>query len=202
MDIFIRYKKIKERLSKGKMIFNNNDNPFTDEFTNEFGLLCGAFTEEFTEEFETQCGSLCGGIDIPVLWYTGQYQRGKDNISILAPVIYIEMPKTLDINYFPRKLQVAKNVSIKIHILSIAPYKSVDNAMQDSNIEKHNILLKKVEALLNGFEVKNENGKLMASQFIINNTPTMSYMSSFVVSVLEYKCEFYEKEPIYSCNMT
>ena len=199
MDIFIRYKKIKERLNKGKMIFNYN--PFADEFTNEFGILCGAFTEEFTNEFETQCGTLCGGIDTPILWYNGQYQRGKDNISILAPVIYIEMPKILDINYFPRKLQVAKNVAIKIHILSIAPYKSMDNPMQDSNIEKHNILLKRVEALLNGFEVKNEKGKLIASQFILNSMPTMSYMSSFVVSVLEYKCEFYEKEPIQSCNM-
>lgn len=131
---------------------------------------------------------------VPLLWYTGQYQRGKDNVSIIAPAIYIEMPKQLKIDYFPRKLQVAKDAVIKIHILSIAPYKSMDNPMQDAQIEKHNQFIAAVQSVLNGFTIKDSSNKVIASQFILQPENPMNYMGSCAFTILGYKSEFYEKE--------
>lgn len=165
MDVFLRYKAIKQRLNGG-----------------------GQFSDEFSDIFDT------GYVDTPIFWYTGQYQKGKDNVSYIAPAIYIEMPKTLKIDYFPRKLQVAKDAQIKIHIVSTAPYKSMDNAMQDAAVEKHMKLNEDVHALLNAFQIKDINGQLLASQLININENTMNYLGSFAFSVLTYKCEFYHKE--------
>lgn len=165
MDVFIRYKAIKQRLNGG-----------------------GEFTDTFSDVFDTT------GLDIPVFWYTGQYQKGKDNVSYVAPAIYIEMPKNLKVDYFPRKLQVVKDAQIKIHIVSTAPYKSIDNAMQDAAVEKHMKLNEDVHALLNGFQIKDVNGQLLASQLININENSMNYIGSTAFTILTYKCEFYHKE--------
>jgi hypothetical protein len=165
MDVFVRYKAIKQRLNSG-------------------GTLSEAFS---LAPNNTPVG-------VPVFWYTGQYQKGKDNVSYIAPAIYIEMPKNLKIDYFPRKLQVVKDAQIKIHIVSTAPYKSIDNAMQDAAVEKHMKLNEDVHALLNAFQIKDAKGQLLASQLIITGENTMNYLGSFAFSVLTYKCEFYLKE--------
>ncbi|MEN9447130.1 MAG: hypothetical protein RJA25_420 [Bacteroidota bacterium] len=137
---------------------------------------------------------LLNSIGIPILWYNGQYQLGKDNVSILAPVIYIEMPTDMKIDYFPRGLQTVRNAHIKIHILSIAPYKSIDNQIQDHKIEQHQTLIDDVHNLLNGFEMKTDAGKVITSQLILQGIAPMKYRSSFVVTVLDYVCEFYKQE--------
>ena len=165
MDVFIRYKAIKDRLIGG-----------------------GQFSEEFADQFSNNA------LDIPVFWYTGQYQKGKDNVSYVAPAIYIEMPKNLKIDYFPRKRQVAKDAIIKIHILSVAPYKSVDSAVQDAAVEKHQALINNVHDLLNGFEIKDVNNNLLATQFILGNDNPMNYMGTFAFTILNYKSEFRHRE--------
>lgn len=66
MDVFIRYKEIKKRLVEGAV-----------------------FSEEFSEVFDSVA------IDCPALWYTGQYQTAKDNVSVVCPVVYIEMQRQL-----------------------------------------------------------------------------------------------------------
>lgn len=66
--------------------------------------------------------------------------------------------------------------------------------MQDAAIAKHQKMIDDVQLILNGWQMRDTNGSLMCSQFILVNENTMNYMSSFAFSILTYKCEFYHKE--------
>jgi hypothetical protein len=133
-------------------------------------------------------------LGIPTFFYTGQYQTGKDNTSFVCPAIYIEMPKNLKIDYFPGKLQVAKDAEVKIHVLTSAPYKSQDNSIQDAALTLHNTKLNAMDSLLSGWEIKNNDGKLLASQFILSGENNHIYRGSSVASVHSFKSEFYHSE--------
>lgn len=100
----------------------------------------------------------------------------------------------MQIDYFPGKLQVAKGVQIRIHLLTSAPYKDQDNSIQDSAIANHQDKLNQIKTLLDAFEIKNVSGKLLASQFIQTALDPISYRESYAYSVITYVSEFYEKE--------
>ena len=130
----------------------------------------------------------------PCFYFTGQYLSGKNNVGYAVPAIFIEMPKNLKIDYFPGKWQVAKNALIKIHLLTSAPYSSVDNAIQDSAVQSHQTKVNDLNNILSGMEIRGTNNKLLISQFILVNSNILNYTESFAYSVLTYQCEFYHKE--------
>jgi hypothetical protein len=68
-------------------------------------------------------------LGVKTFWYTGQYQVGKENQSLVVPAIYIQMPGESQIDFVGKQVKVAKKIPIIIHYISIAPFKGVDNAI-------------------------------------------------------------------------
>lgn len=141
------------------------------------------------KKIKDKIGSIC-----PTFYFTGQYLEGKGKVGYAVPAIYIEMPKALKIDYFPGKLQVAKEAQVKIHLLSNAPYSTADNTIQDTALQNHQAKLKQIHDLLSGTQFKDNNNKLIMSQFILVADSGLNYNESFAYQVLTYQSEFYHKE--------
>jgi len=124
-----------------------------------------------------------------VLYYTGQYSKDKGNTSYVAPVIYIEMPKTLKVDYFPGGVKVAKGAEIRIHYLSNAPFQGHDNTVQDSAVQAHETTVADIMEELEGLEIKDSSGRVIASGLIHTGSTPVAYRLMYAFSVLIFKCE-------------
>jgi len=134
-----------------------------------------------------------------VLYNIGQYEKGKDKTSYIVPVIYIEMPKNLKVDYFHRGIKVAKGAEIKIHYVSYAPYHSIDKTIQDSAVLAHESKVSDIMAIMEGLELKDDSGRVIATAMIHSASNMQNYRETFVYSVLTYKCEIrdYGIEAVY-----
>jgi len=127
---------------------------------------------------------------VPVYFYIGQYLPGKDNTSYVVPAIYIEFPKENEIDFFPTKRVVAKDVNIKIHYISYAPFKNHDNATQEAALSQHNAHLVIIDKLLTGWNAVEPGGlKIITQQLIPTGSSLLNFMDKAVVSVITYKTE-------------
>lgn len=133
---------------------------------------------------------------IPVFFYIGQYKKGKDNTSYRIPAIYIELPKDNKIDFYPKKIMTAKEVRIKIHYISYAPFKNADNAQQEEAIQQHEATLKVIDKLLNLLVIKDAGNKNLTEQFVTDNANLLDFLDSAVVSVLGYKTQVYSRHLI------
>jgi hypothetical protein len=126
----------------------------------------------------------------PVFYYIGQYQKGKDNTSYVVPAIYIEMPKSNDIQFLRRRA-LAKGVQIKIHYINYAPFKNQDTAAQDAALQAHETKLKEIDLLMNGWAVLDGNGRVLTEQLVPVTGNMLNFMPQSVVSVIGYKTDVY-----------
>lgn len=133
---------------------------------------------------------------IPIYFYIEQYHRGKDNTSYSIPAIYIELPKNNNIDFYPKKVMSAKDVIIKIHYISYAPFKNADNAQQETAIAQHEAALKQIDKLLNCWNVKDVNNQNLTEQLITDGCSLLNFMDKAVVSIINYKTEAYSRHLI------
>lgn len=122
-------------------------------------------------------------------YYTGQYSKEKGNTSYLSPAIYVEMPKNLQVDYFPAGVKIARKAEIRIHCLSNAPFSGQDNTQQDAAIQTHDAILADIMETLEGLEVKDSSGRVIATGLIHTGSVPLSYRSMYGVSVLVFQCE-------------
>jgi hypothetical protein len=132
------------------------------------------------------------GNDVPVFFYIGQYLPGKDNTSYRVPAIYIEMPKDVNINFYPRKLQSAKQAIIKIHYTSYAPFKNQTNLVQETAIAEHENKLMEIDRLLNTWNAKHAT-KNITEQLITDGGSFLKFQHMALISVLNYKTQIYSR---------
>jgi len=132
-------------------------------------------------------------LGVKTFWYTGQYQIGKGNQSLVAPAIYIQMPDDSDITFVGKEVKVAKKVPISIHYVSIAPFKGVDNAIQDSAIEDHEAKLKAIDKLLEGWNATDANQQILTQQLTEIKSNTLKYISKNLASVITYQTDIYSR---------
>ena len=125
----------------------------------------------------------------PVYLYIGQYKPGKDNTSYSIPAIYIELPKNVPVNVYPRKIMSSAFVNIQIHFIGYAPFKNADNAQQEAAVEGHEAILKQIDTLLNGWNVKDTAGKNVTEAFGLDNVNPLNFEDKAVYSILEYKTQ-------------
>lgn len=130
-------------------------------------------------------------LGVPVFFYIGQYTPGKDNTSYVVPVIYIEMPDENQLDFFGKKLMVAKNANVKIHYLSHAPFKNHDNAVQDAALELHETKVREIDVLLNGWNATNGNGKNLTEQLIPSGGRLMKFQRKSAITVVNYRTDLY-----------
>ncbi len=133
------------------------------------------------------------GLGIKTFWYTGQYQVGKANQSLVAPAIYIQMPADTNITFVGKEVKVAKKVPITIHYLSSAPFKGVDNAVQDAAIEDHEAKLKAIDKLLDGWNATDTDGQVLTQQLTEIKSNSLQYVSTNLVSVITYQTDIYSR---------
>ena len=132
-------------------------------------------------------------LGIKTFWYTGQYQQGKDNTSLVVPAIYIEMPGESAIDFVGKQVKVAKKVPITIHYISNAPFKGVDNAVQDTAIEAHEAKLKALDKLLDGWNSIDTDGQILTQQLTEIKSNSLQYMGKNLVSVITYQTGIYSR---------
>lgn len=128
----------------------------------------------------------------PCFYYLGQYLSGKDNTSYKVPAIYIEMPKNLATTFLPRKLMVAEDAQVKIHLLTNAPFKNNDNVNQDAFIAEHQAKLDEIDRLLTGWAAKT-GAVLLTNQLIPIASNNNNFDGVKVFSVKTYSSEFYSR---------
>lgn len=132
-------------------------------------------------------------IGVNTFWYTGQYQVGKANQSLVVPAIYIQMPGESDITFVGKEVKVAKKVPIAIHYLSSAPFKGVDNSVQDTAIEAHEAKLKAIDKLLDGWNATDTDGQILTQQLTEIKSDTLKYISKNLVSVITYQTDIFSR---------
>lgn len=133
------------------------------------------------------------GATVPVFFYIGQYQKGKENTSYTIPAIYIELPKNMPLNFYPKKVMSAKGIEIKIHYISYAPFTNADNSQQEAAIAQHEARLKEIDKLTNGWVMKDIAGLNLTEQLISNNGSFLNFADKAVYSVMTYKTEVYSR---------
>ncbi len=127
----------------------------------------------------------------PVFYYMAQYLPGKDNTSYKVPAIYIEMPKNLTVNFYPRKIKAARGV-IKVHVVSNAPFAAGDGPVQDSQLQAHQALVNSVDKLANAQVFKDGQGRLLTQQLINTGANNNVMQKGCVVNVLSYSTEMFD----------
>ncbi len=125
----------------------------------------------------------------PIFPFIGQYTKGKDNTAYKAG-IYIEIPKNLDV-YNYGSVKSARD-TIRIHVLSNAPYKNHDNEVQDAAYDTHNAVLKAVEDLLQGWVIKDNLERLLTQQFVGNRDSMHNVLHMQIYSILGFTTEMYD----------
>lgn len=132
------------------------------------------------------------GINVPIFFYIGQYQPGRDNTSYKVPAIYLEFQKEIMIDFFPTKRMVAKAVNIKLHYISYAPFKNHDNEVQDNALDEHNAKLVEIDKLLNGWNaVEERSDRILTQQLIPKGGSFMFFINSAVGSIIDYQTEIF-----------
>jgi hypothetical protein len=125
--------------------------------------------------------------------WLGQYLPGKDNTSYKVPAIYIEMPRDFNIDFFTGKIMVAKGVQVKIHVINNAPFKNHDPISQDTYIDEHEAMVAAVDNLVSGWNIADENGKLLTQQFVNVGASVNNMNGLHIYTVLTYVTEFYSR---------
>ncbi len=134
------------------------------------------------------------GTQIPVFFYLKQYEVSKDNTSYRVPAIYIEMPQNTPIDFWGKKLMGSKkNVTIKIHYISHAPFKNHNTTVQDSAIAAHSAKLIAIDTLLNGIVLTDTDNKEISEELILTGTSEMKFLTNCIVSVLSYTTTIYTR---------
>ena len=141
-------------------------------------------TFEVYKGLKTQLQSI-----LPVFRFMGQYIPGKENISYIAPVIYIEMPKTMKVDYLPGGVKIARDSEIRVHLVTNAPFKSHDNSSQDTAITDHELKESDLMELLEGLKITNHQGNIIATSLIHSGSESMKYHATCAVSIFTYKTE-------------
>lgn len=126
-------------------------------------------------------------------FYLKQYEKSKDNTSYKVPALYIEMPLNAPMQYYGKQLISCKNLSIKVHYISHAPFKNHTNSIQDTALQNHANMLQQIDTLLNGLVLKDANNKILTEQLLLINVSELRFLQGCVVSVLSYTCEGYAK---------
>jgi hypothetical protein len=132
-------------------------------------------------------------VGVKTFWYTGQYQAGSANQSLVVPAIYIQMPGESNTTFVGKEVKVAKKVPITIHYLSSAPFKGVDNAVQDAAIEDHEAKLKAIDKLLDGWNATDTDGQILTQQFTEIKSNTLQYVSKNLVSLITYQTDIFSR---------
>ena len=132
---------------------------------------------------------LPGGV--PVYFYIGQYQTGKGNSSLTIPAIYIEVLKNNAVLFYPKDEMSIKDMIIRIHYISYAPFKNADNAQQETAINNHETKLKAIDKLLYKWHVVDADNNKLSEQLITNATNLLNFIDNGVVSIIDYKTQIY-----------
>lgn len=132
------------------------------------------------------------GPSVPVFFFIGQYLKGTGNTNYVVPAIYIELPKDLLVNFYPKKVMATK-APIKIHYISHAPFKNHDNDAQDAQLEAHDQKMKDIDTLINGWNVTDENGHKLTEQMVLANASLLNFTEMNLISVLSYNTEIYSR---------
>lgn len=132
-------------------------------------------------------------LGINTFFFLKQYEASKDNTSYKVPAIYIEMPnyRGTALQFYGKKLMSAKNLEIKIHYISYAPFKNHTNTVQDNALQQHSSTLIEIDKLLNGHTLKDASNNPIAEQLKPVLSEELNFMNSCVVSVITYNCEAY-----------
>lgn len=126
-------------------------------------------------------------------FYLKQYEKSKDNTSYKVPALYIEMPLNAPMQYYGKKLLSCKNLPIKVHYISHAPFKNHTNSIQDTALQNHANTVIQIDTILNGMVLKDANNKILSEQLIMTNVAELRFLQGCVVSVLSYNCEGYAR---------
>jgi len=129
----------------------------------------------------------------PCFFYINQYLKSKDNTSYKVPAIYIETPKNNKVDKFPRQVKVLLQAQFKIHYISYAPFKSSDNAVQDSAILAHQNALTAINERIEGLVLKDAQLRLLTQQFVIKNVSEMNFEQMCIYSVITYTTDVYNR---------
>lgn len=131
----------------------------------------------------------------PVFQYTGQYTTGK-NIQLLAPALYIEMPKgNLKIDHYPRGIETIRKAKISIHIISHAPYQSHDTATQEAALAAHQSLIDSIGAAVDDLVLRDNGNRLLSGAFIKSGMNTHQYRESFAFTIISYTVDLFAYPP-------
>lgn len=125
----------------------------------------------------------------PVFVYKGQYEKGKGNTSYVVPAIYIQMPGNFDIKHLPRAIYAQGQIAV--HVVTNAPHGTSPGQQAEANLEAHETLMVEVSALLDGFQAKDSNDKLLMSQLIVQPSTLVQVKDGIAFSVLRYNSEIY-----------
>jgi len=126
-----------------------------------------------------------------VFYYTGQYLRDKNKTVYKVPVIYIEMPADIPIDYYGR-VRCGRHAIIRLHYLSQAPFGSVENAVQDSAVKAHASQVMEIINTIQGAELKDEAGRLICGQCIVTGIESVTYTETFARSVIRVMADLYD----------
>lgn len=122
----------------------------------------------------------------PKFQYTGQYNKGKDKLSLIAPAIYIEMPSNENEVQYSRKTTTLRNPIVKVHVVNNAPFAGADGTVQDASIAAHEQKVMDIDKLLVGFEIKDNEDRLIAAQLRLVKIKANQFAEGKIITVLTY----------------
>jgi hypothetical protein len=125
----------------------------------------------------------------PCFYFLGQYLKGADNTSYIVPAIYIELPKFMPVDFAPGKIQVAKGVQLKVHLVTNAPFSNSNNQYQENNILEHQAKLDAIDRLMTGFVLKDDKQRLLTQQLVPVAGNNMNYEGVKIYSVITYETD-------------
>ena len=126
-----------------------------------------------------------------VFYYTGQYLRDKNKTVYKVPVIYIQMPVDIPIDYYGR-IRCGRRAVIRLHYLSQAPFGSIENAVQDSAVNAHVTKVLEIINRINGAELKDEDERLICGQCIVTGIESVTFTETFAKSVIRVMADLYD----------
>jgi len=129
----------------------------------------------------------------PCFYYRNQYKESPDNTSFKVPAIFIEMPKSTTLNFYGKKLLAAQKAQITIHYVSYAPFKAVDNSLQDTLLAAHNGILIDINKALCGWNAIDADSKILTQQFIPIASDELNFIPEKVFSTITYQTEIYTR---------
>ena len=127
----------------------------------------------------------------PTLPYTGQYLPGKTNTSYKSPCLYVEMPRDLDVQFYPGRRKAAK-ANIKIHLISPGPYQTHRAGAQLEAEASHQTVLNEISRLLTGLSIQDNQQRLLTQQLIPAPETVKTYNNSDIISMVAFNTEIYD----------